>query len=68
MYLTAAFVLVLLLLDMNKVYAFLSSIFIIEFENVVVSWITFNCLYIGEIYFFPSAKAKMVEAVGAAQT
>ena len=68
MYLTTAFVLVPLLLDMNKVYTFLSSIFITEFENVVVSWITFGCLYVGEIYFFSSAKAKMLEAVGAIQT
>ena len=68
MYVTTAFVVVSLLLDMSKVYAFLSSIFITEFENVVVSWITFGCLYVSGIYFFWSTKAKMLEAVGAIQT
>ena len=64
MYLTTAFMFVLLLLDMNKVCASLSSMFITEFENVVVSRITFGCLYTGGIYFFSSAKAKMLEPVG----
>ena len=68
MYLTIAFVFVPLLLYMNKVYTFLSGIFITEFQNVVVGWITFGCLYVGEIYFFSSAKVKMLEAVGAIQT
>ena len=61
MYETAAFVLVPLQLDMNKVYEFLSNIFISEFKNVVVSWITFGCLYVGGIYFFSNAKAKMLD-------
>ena len=52
---------------MNKVYTFLSSTFITEFENIVVSWITFGCLYVDETYFFSGAKAKMLEAVGATQ-
>ena len=68
MYLTVAFALVPLLLDMNKVYEFLSSIFMNEFENVVVSRITFGCLNVGWTYFFSSAKAKILEAVGAIQT
>ena len=68
MYLTTALVLVPLLLDMSKVYLFLSSIFTTEFENVVVCWITFGCLHVGGIYIFSNAKAKMLEAVGAIQT
>ena len=68
MYLTTVFALVPLLLDMNKASAFLSNIFITEFENAVSSWIKFGCLYVDEIYFFCSARVKVLEAKGAIQT
>ena len=39
------------------------SIFIIKFENLIVSQITFDCLYVSSIYFFSSIKAKMLDIV-----
>ena len=60
--------LVPLLLDMRKVYEFLSNIFITEFENAIISWITFGCLYAGGIYFYSSAKAKVLKAIDPIQT
>ena len=38
-----------------------SGTFIIEFKNLIVSQITFGCVYVGHMYLFSSAKAKVLD-------
>ena len=59
--------LVSLLLDLNNVHL-RSSTFIVNFENLFFSSITFACFYVVGIYLFSSAKATMLDKVCARQT
>ena len=69
MYSTAAVVvLVSLVLDFNKVNVE-SVTFIIDYENLLVSQITFDCVYVGGgIYLFSNAKGKILDTISTMQT
>lgn len=60
MYSTAADQLASLLLDLKNVNAG-SSIFITESENLIVIQTGFNSLYVGRVYLFSNAKAKILD-------